>query len=176
MLRNLLFSCAFLPLLVMGQEQAPVAPPDIQLPVGGRVIDGANKLAGCEVILYKDNERISSLTTDKSGKFSVNLDMNASWGITFQKEGYVAKRMVFDTHLPKVKEDAELVIEPMVMEVGMLPASKYEGANTDDLDFPFAIVKWNRTVGTFTQDPEYTMGMQRLNGALLLMSARTDKH
>jgi hypothetical protein len=128
------------------------------------------------VTLYRDNQRISSLTTDKSGKFQANLDLNASWGIAFQKDGYVSKRMVFDTHLPKAKGDAELVIEPMVMEVGMLPAAKYEGANTDDLDFPFAIVKWDRTLGTFAQDHAYTMDMQRVNGALLLMSARTDKH
>jgi hypothetical protein len=79
-------------------------------------------------------------------------------GIEFHKEGFVAKRMVFDTHLPKAKADAEFVIEPITMEVGMLERARYEGANTDDLDFPFAIVKWDRTLGTFAQDQEYTMG------------------
>lgn len=176
MLRSLLFSLLLSPIVVQAQEDGSAAIDGFHLPVSGRIIDGDAKLAGCEVILYKENEKVSTLTTDKSGKFSANLDLNASWGITFQKDGYVAKRMVFDTHLPRVKGDAELVIEPMVMEVGMLPLAKYEGANTDELDFPFAIVKWDRSLGTFSQDHDYTMGMQRTNGALLLMSARSDKH
>lgn len=163
------------PFVLAAQDEGGAAQEGYYLPVSGRVTDGENKLAGCEVILFKDGERVSAQTTDKSGKFELELDMNASWGIEFHKDGFVAKRMVFDTHLPKMKADDELIIEPMTMEVGMLERERYQGANTDDLDFPFAIVKWNRAMGTFAQDQEYTMGMQRTNGALLLMAARKEK-
>ena len=60
------------------------------------------------------------------------------------------------------------------MDVSMLEHARYEGANTDDLDFPFAMIKYNRKTFMFEQDAEYTMGMQRTNGALLLMAARSD--
>lgn len=157
------------------QEDGLIAQEGFSLPVSGRVTDGENKMAGCEIVLYKNNERLSSLTTDKSGKFQVQLDLNETWGIEFHKEGFVAKRMVFDTHLPKMSKDAELIIEPMAMEISMLERARYEGANTDELDFPFAMVKWDKGMGTFAQDQEYTMGMQRTNGALLLMAARSEK-
>lgn len=176
-MRNLLF----LSLLLCASATAPAqddGAPSLDgfyLPVGGRVTDGENKLAGCEVLLYRGTELVNSLTTDKSGRFEVNLDLNETWGIEFRKAGFVSKRMVFDTHLPKMKADSEFIIEPMVMEVGMLEKARYDGANTDELDFPFAIVKWNRALGGFTQDQEYTMGMQRTNGALLLMAARSEQ-
>lgn len=38
------------------------------------------------------------------------------------------------------------------------------------------MVKFNRTSMAFEQDVEYTMGMQRTNGALLLMAARAGKN
>ena len=170
----LLLAFAF-PDAIVAQDEGSAAQEGYYLPVSGRVTDGENKLEGCEVILFKDGERVNAQTTDKSGKFDLELDMNASWGIEFHKDGFVAKRMVFDTHLPKIKADDELIIEPVSMEVGMLERERYQGANTDDLDFPFAMVKWNRTLGTFAQDQEYTMGMQRTNGALLLMAARKEK-
>jgi len=54
----------------------------------------------------------------------------------------------------------------------MMPASKYNGADTDELDFPFAIVAWDKRAQAFVQDREYTTDMMRTNGALLLMSGR----
>lgn len=165
---------AFLPNGARAQEEGGAE--TAFLPVSGRVTDGENKMAGCRIELYKGNERISSYTTDKSGKFEMPLDLGEVWGIEFVKEGFVAKRMVFDTHMPKMPKDAEIVIAPIVMEVSLLERTRYGGANTDDLDFPFAMVKWNKSQQTFAQDQEYNMGMQRTNGALLLMAARSEKH
>ena len=61
------------------------------------------------------------------------------------------------------------------MAMNMLPSSKYEGADTDELDFPFAIVKYDRGAKAFIQDQQYTADMMRTNGALLLMSGRAGK-
>ena len=43
----------------------------------------------------------------------------------------------------------------------MLEKARYDGAPTDDLDFPFALIKFNKKTLAFEQDAEYTMGMQR---------------
>lgn len=166
---------ALLPFGSFAQEDESVSDPAF-LPVSGRVTDGENKMADCRIVLYKGNEPVSSYVTDKSGKFEMPLDLGEVWGIEFVKEGFVAKRMVFDTHMPRMPKDAEILIAPISMEVSLLERARYDGANTDELDFPFAMVKWNKSQQTFAQDQEYNMGMQRTNGALLLMAARSDKH
>lgn len=155
---------------LFAQEKGDAAP----LEVYGRITDGEDKLAGCQIIVFKENEQISALTTDKSGKFDVALAINETYSLELRKEGFAAKRIVIDTHMPPLKEDLELTIAPIGMDISLLEKSKYDGANTDDLDFPFAIVKWSKGQGAFVQDQEYTIGMQRTNGAILLMAARTE--
>ena len=73
------------------------------------------------------------------------------------------------------KEGVEVMIAPIGMDISLLEKAKYTGANTDDLDFPFAIVRWNKAQGAFVQDQEYTLDMQRTNGAILLMAGRVEK-
>jgi hypothetical protein len=144
------------------------------LEIYGRLTDGENKLAGCQVTVYKDNDQVGDFPTDKGGKFDVALAMNATYSIEFRKDGFAPKRILIDTHMPPARVGAEVMIAPIGMDISLLEKVKYEGANTDELDFPFAIVKWSKSQGAFVQDQEYTMGMQRTNGALLLMAARTD--
>lgn len=155
---------------LIAQEKGDGAP----LEVYGRITDGENKLAGCQIIVYKQNEQVGEITTDKSGKFDVALAINETYSLELRKEGFAAKRIVIDTHMPPLKEDVELTIAPIGMDISLLEKSKYDGANTDDLDFPFAIVKWSKGQAAFVQDQEYTIGMQRTNGAILLMAARTE--
>ena len=169
---------ALLPAMLMCtfiQAQDDYAPPPAgPLIIDGKVTDGENKLANTEVILYKGNEKVSTQKTDKSGKFHAELDLQENYSLEFRSEGFVAKRIAVDTHMPKPKEDQYFELAPIVMDVSMLERKRYDGANTDDLDFPFAMVKFDKKQMAFAQDIEYTMGMQRVNGALLLMAARTE--
>lgn len=142
------------------------------VPITGRITDGDKKLEGCEVIVFEGNERVASQTTDRSGKFAVGLDLEKEYALEFRREGFVPKRIVVDT---RAQLDEGLVFSPLVMDVSMLMASKYEGADTDVLDFPFAIVRYDKKANAFTQDPTYTAGMMRANGALLLMAGRAGK-
>ncbi len=144
------------------------------LEVEGRITDGENKLANSEVVMYKEGEQVADITADKNGKFHAELEINANYSFEFRHEGFVPKRIIFNTHMPKPKPDEEIEMIPVVMDISLLEHARYEGANTDDLDFPFAMIKYNRKTFMFEQDVEYTMGMQRANGALLLMAARAD--
>ena len=152
---------------------AQSAEDEVLLPITGRITDGENKLEGCEVVTYRDNALVGSITTDKSGKFSLGLALNRSFSIEFRKAGFVPKRVQIDTHFPKAADD--LMFEPLVMDIGMLAEAKYNGVSTDELDFPFARIRYDEKAGVFAQDPEWTMGMQRTNGALLLMAGRVEK-
>lgn len=178
-MRTLRSMAALLPVFFMctftqAQDDDYAPPPAGPLIIDGKVTDGENKLPGTEVTLYKGNEKVSTQKTDKGGKFHVELDLQENYSIAFEGEGFVVKRIAVDTHMPKPKKDHFFELAPIVMDVSLLERKRYDGANTDDLDFPFAMVKFDKTQMAFAQDIEYTMGMQRVNGALLLMAARTD--
>ena len=143
--------------------------------VDGRMTDGENKLVGAEVVVFKGNEQVEATKTDKGGRFKVKLEMNQDYAMEFRQEGFVAKRIAIDTRMPKPKPGQEFELVPLDITISLLEKARYDGAPTDDLDFPFAIIKFNKRTLTFEQDAEYTMGMQRTNGALLLMAARSEK-
>lgn len=143
--------------------------------VDGRLTDGTNKLVGAEVVVFKGNEEVVTIKADKGGRFGVKLDIGEDYALEFRHTGFVAKRIAIDTRMPKPKPGQEFELAPIDMTISLLEKSRYEGAPTDDLDFPFALIKFNKRTLAFEEDVEYTMGMQRTNGALLLMAARSEK-
>ena len=172
-IRPILLFALFAPLVSLGQGEKDQADEEFFLPVTGRITDGENKLEGCRIVTYDGNDVIAEFATDKSGKFEVRLGLNKQYGLEFHKDGFVPKRIVIDTRADVPAE--HLMYVPLIMDISMLEEDKYEGVDTDVLDFPFAIVKYSKVVDAFVQDQEYTMGMQRTNGSLLLMAARAEK-
>jgi hypothetical protein len=145
----------------------------LTLPIVGRVSDANGKLDGCNIHVFKGNERIGEQVTGKSGRFDMHLGLGQEYAIEFSKEGFLPKRVLVDTRADLPKDVGQ--IEPLMMEMSMLPADKYAGADTDELDFPFAIIRYHKGAKAFVQDQDYTADMMRTNGALLLMSGRAGK-
>ena len=141
--------------------------------MNGKVTDGENKLAGCTVTTFIENEVVATQTTDRGGRFAMGLGMDTQYAIEFRKDGFLPKRIIIDTHA-KLPE-GEIVFEPLDMDLSLLPLSKYEGADIDVLDFPFAIVRFDKRVNAFAIDQQYTTDMMRTNGALLLMAGRAGR-
>lgn len=157
----------------MFAQQAPEAAPAHVLPVTGRITDGENKLEGCTVAVYIENDRVAEQVTERSGKFNVGLALGKLYTIDFSKAGFLPKRIVVDTRAEIPEED--LVFIPLQMDLSLLVADKYAGADTDVLDFPFAMVRYDKRAKAFVQDAQYTTDMQRANGAALLMAGRSSK-
>jgi hypothetical protein len=142
------------------------------LQIIGRITDGEKKLPGCAVEVFDGNELVGRQESDKTGYFSLGLGMGKEFALVFQREGFMPKKILVDT---RAKLPKDLIGLPELrLELSMLPVAKYEGADTDVLDFPFAIVRWDKRTSSFQQDAQYTTGMMRANGALLLMSARSE--
>ena len=171
-LRSILQALVLLTANTFAQDYATSMGPML---VDGRITDGENKLNGAEVVLFKGNEQTATVKTDKGGRFKLELEMNQDYSMEFRYEGFVPKRVAIDTRMPKPKPGQEFELEPLVIVISLLEKARYDGAPTDDLDFPFALIKFNKKTLTFQEDTEYTMGMQRTNGALLLMAARSEK-
>lgn len=163
-------------LTLMAQKQpVPADQPSManMLPITGKVTDGQNKLEGCEVVVFRDNEQITSMATGRTGKFEVLLETGPQYAVEFRKEGFLPKRLLVDTRNDLPAEQA--VFMPLSMDLSLLKAEKYAGGNTDVLDFPFAIIRYDKRAGTFVQDQRYTDDMMRANGAVLLMAGRAGK-
>jgi hypothetical protein len=173
-MRTLLFSLA-LAILALATAR-PFSTPqgeDLFLEITGRITNGDKKLPGCEVIVYEGNEIVGRQLSDKGGRFALGLGLGKEFALVFQKEGFITKRMLVDTRAKIPKE--VIGIAPIDMELGMMPLARYEGADTDIFDLPFALVKWDKRAMAFVQDQEYTAAMQRANGAALLQAGRAAK-
>lgn len=154
-------------------QQAPEAALPLVLPVTGRITDGENRMEGCTIAVYIDNDRVAEQVTQRSGKFNLDLGLGKRYTIDFSKPGFLPKRIVVDTHAETPEEN--LVFIPLHMDLSLLVADKYAGADTDVLDFPFAMVRYDKRAKAFVQDAQYTTDMQRANGAALLMAGRSSK-
>lgn len=151
--------------LGMAQEQGAHA-----LPVSGRIVDENGRLDACTIMVHRDDGQTEQTVQQRNGLFDVELLHDHQYTLEFAKEGYITKRIVVDTHANI--DPAELRKMPLDMDVMMLKTDQYEGADTDVLDMPFAIVRYDQKVRAFVQDLEYTAGMQRTTGALLLQAGR----
>ena len=138
--------------LLLGNSHAQDSSEPLTLPIAGKVADSDDQL------------------TERNGRFTLELGLGEEFSMEFRMEGYLPKRILVDTRADLPKD--LLGIAPVEIDMHMMPASKYNGADTDELDFPFAIVAWDKRAQAFVQDREYTTDMMRTNGALLLMSGR----
>lgn len=153
------------------QAQGQLEP--ILLEVSGQVSDGTRKMPGCSIVIYEGNEIVGQQLTPKNGNFGFALDLGKEYAVVFSKEGFQAKSILIDT---RAKIPADMyAVSPLGMDLSLLPADKYSGVDTDVLDFPYAMVKWDRRAMAFVQDQQYTSSMMRTNGALLLQAGRTGK-
>lgn len=145
----------------------------ILLEVTGRVTDGDKKLAGCEVTVYQGNEVLGTQTTGKNGHYGFAIPLGGDYAVVFRREGFQPKSILIDT---RAKLPADMfAVAPVGMDMSLLASTKYEGVDIDVLDFPYAIIRWNKREMSFTPDKEYTTSMMRTNGALLLQSGRATK-
>lgn len=169
-LKGIITCCSVLALApgMRAQDHAAKAP---YLVVAGSVTNGDDKFPGVDVVLYKGNEVVSTVQTSRSGTFKLKVQIHALYTLVFRKEGTISKLAIIDTRIPGYAVGGPVKLSPLDLSVSLIGRDRYGSTSTDDLDFPFAMVAYNRVTGKFQQDMDYTMSMQRVNGALLLMAA-----
>lgn len=125
------------------------------VPLHGRVLVDGKSTDGYVVHLFKDNQEVGEIASDKKGRFELELDLDQSYTIEFVKEGFVKKYIYLDTTLPK-----ELVQYPSYeCTVGL---EKKAASNVDPFyrDFPSAIIRYNAELGGFTHSEHYYTHIQ----------------
>ena len=125
------------------------------LPVHGEVMTDGEKADGFDVFLYRNNEDLGKVATDKKGHFNLELDIDQTYTIRIVKPGYQEKLVTIDCTLPP-----DLVKYPGYdCFVNLMPVN---AKNIDPFytDFPSAIVRYNAEMGGFYHSEHYLTHIQ----------------
>jgi hypothetical protein len=123
--------------------------------VNGRMKVDGGSLEGARAVVYKDGVKERAITTGLA-KFSLALDLGATYVISFEREGYVAKKISFDTHVP-----ADAVANgftPFDFAVALF--KQYDDINIVVFNQPVGMIRYDQASGDFDYDTDYTKSIQ----------------
>ena len=121
--------------------------------VKGVVVEGKSTLNKAKVILFEGNKNVEEKTTSPGGKFMFKLDLRKEYIISFEKEGYVSKKVSFSTVVPESENGIwEYKFSLELFEM-------IEGLDVSFLDKPISKIKYYEFSADFDYDNEYTKSM-----------------
>lgn len=121
----------------------------------GRVKVDGGSLDGTRMVVYKDGEKQRTVASGL-GKFSLDLDLNSSYILSFEKDGFVTKKLSFDTHVPA--DAAASPFTPFDFAVSIF--KQYDDVNTVVFNQPVGMIRYDATAGDFDYDTDYTKSIQ----------------
>lgn len=123
--------------------------------VNGRLkIEGAD-LGGTRAVVYKDGAKERTISNGLN-KFSLDLEIGHSYVIAFEKDGYVSKKISFDTHAPA--EAAANGFTPFDFAVSLF--KQYDDINIVVFNQPVGMIRYDDKTGDFDYDTDYTKSIQ----------------
>lgn len=123
--------------------------------VNGRLKAEGSDLSGARAVVYKDGVKERVITTGLN-KFSLELALNANYIIAFEKDGYVAKKLSFNTRVPG--DAASKGFTPFDFAVSLF--KQYDDVNVVVFNQPVGIIRYDPAVGDFDYDTDYTKSIQ----------------
>ena len=144
---------AFAGALVMAGAPGVLAQNAFQ--VNGRFKVEGGSLDGAHVTVYKNGEKQRTLGSGLA-KFSLDLALNADYILEFEKDGFVAKRLSFDTHVPSGA--AANGFTPFEFTVNLF--KQYDGVNTVVFNQPVGMIRYDKNTDDFDYDTDYTKSIQ----------------
>jgi len=107
-----------------------------------------------KIAIYKDGAKWKSIKGQKS--FEFKLEYNHQYIFSFEKRGYVSKKIKVDTRV-----SAELLEEgfdPFQFYVNIF--KQYEGVNTVVYNQPVGVIRYDETMDDFGYDTDYTKSIR----------------
>lgn len=152
-LRKTLRTCAFAGALALAGASGVLAQGTFT--INGRLKVEGDGLDGAKLIVIKDGQKVRTLNSGLS-KFSMDLDVNASYVLEFVKDGFVTKKLSFDTHAPV--EAVANGFTPFEFAVNLF--KQYEGVNTVVFNQPVGMIRYDKNLDDFDYDTDYTKSIQ----------------
>jgi hypothetical protein len=107
--------------------------------------------------LHADGVRESRRKVSGSGKFSYIIEPNIDYIFSFSQEGYVTKKISFNTKIPGGRED--IGHAPFEFQVTLF--KQYEGVNFVVFNQPVGKIKFSEEIDDFDYDTDYTKSIQQ---------------
>lgn len=130
--------------------------------VNGRLKVDGGALDGARMVVYKNGVKERTVTTNLN-RFSLGLDLHASYVLSFEKDGFVAKKLLFDTRLPS----SSVAREYAAFEFAVSLFKQYDDVNIVVFDQPVGKIRYEPSMDDFDYDTDYTKSIQsQLQAAL----------
>ncbi len=116
-------------------------------------IDGGSN-SEAKIVLEKNGKRVN--TIEGTSKFEIGLDFDATYVVTFEKEGYVSKRLRFDTHVPAARIETGFYPFEFTVEI----FEQYDDVNMVVFNQPVGQIAYSDLIDEFDYDTDYTKSIQ----------------
>ncbi len=142
-------------LILLGSSTAFAQSSEGRFKVNGRLkIDGGD-LAGARVVVYRNGAKERTITVDLN-RFSLELSLNSNYVLSFEKDGFVAKKLQFDTKLPASATAREYA--PFEFAVSLF--KQYDDVNIVVFNQPVGKIRYEPSLEDFDYDTDYTKSIQ----------------
>ncbi|MGB0886992.1 MAG: hypothetical protein ACPGSL_02615 [Vicingaceae bacterium] len=125
------------------------------LEVKGYIFNNDEKVNGALVKLYQKNKLINQ-TNSKKGKFSFTLLSGARYTIEVIKFGSVTEIIQVST-VEKTQFVGKYLYE---FRIDLMNVSRFENVDMSLLDFPTAIIKYDKNEGEYLHDAQYSIQLK----------------
>ncbi len=125
------------------------------VPVNMRITANGGDAKTVNVQVYKDNALVNEMRASKD-KFTLNLDLENTYTVILNKEGYRTKSVYINTHVPEKRVEYPSYDCKMDLE----PVDRFTHADPFFMDFPSAIVRWDDKAMGFMPQMGYITDIQ----------------
>jgi len=123
--------------------------------IQGRVKIEGGGLEGAKLVVYRNGEK-DRVVTNNLSKFALDLDLNQQYMLSFEKDGFVTKKLSFDTHAP-----AEAITNGFTpFEFGVSMFKQYDDVNMVVFNQPVGMIRFEPSLDDFDYDTDYTKSIQ----------------
>ncbi|NQV53004.1 MAG: hypothetical protein HQ500_07460 [Flavobacteriales bacterium] len=117
-----------------------------------KVDGGTNN--GAKIVVEKNGKQVKQL--EGESRSEISLDFQAIYVVSFQKEGFVTKRLRFDTNVPEDRIEYGFELFPFTVEI----FEQYDDINMVVFNQPVGRISYSELIDEFDYDTDYTKSIQ----------------
>ena len=114
----------------------------------------AVRTTGAKIVVEKNGKQVKQL--EGESRFEISLDFQAVYVVSFQKEGFVTKRLRFDTNVPEDRIEYGFEVFPFTVEI----FEQYDDINMVVFNQPVGRISYSELIDEFDYDTDYTKSIQ----------------
>lgn len=142
-------------ILLLGLCSALASTAQQKFAVNGRLKIEGGDLAGARAVVYRNGAKERTITNGLN-KLTLELDLNVNYVVSFEKDGYVAKKIAFNTNVPS--DVPAHAFAPFEFSVSLF--KQYDNVNMVVFNQPVGIIRYEPTKRDFDYDTDYTKSIQ----------------